>query len=595
MTVSKMGDTTDSEAEIQFPHANIVAARAIRGVLESSLGPLSHDTLIESRSGKTEREPGEPETRVDTVSSDGATILEELPVEHPMGPIIRRLVAPERPGTTDVEGELVPDGISTTVVLLGALLDEGERLLEMGVHPTTIEDGYSAALDCIEQTVGSLSRPLESFDDPTAAAEMVARSAMTGNDVGNGRETWASGAVEAARQIGMPDEETLAVRQIRSGSIDDSRLVFGTVLDRNDICDDRMPSQVTDANVLIISGFKRGKANDGKTGGLQDPDFQQDGERLVIDSPDDIDAFDDVFADRREQVVAGLVEAGVDVVVTRTGINDAYQELLVEHGIVGIRGVNRLKLAQLASATGATPVVDPTDVTPADLGHAGLVEQQTIDKRQGRRKRRRMVVFDKCSDPASVTFLLRGVHGQLGAQAATEIRKAVAAVATAMGETTGPAGVLPGGGATELELASALRDAALEADGREQLAVQAFADATDRFVSTLARNAGMDTLTTLASLREATTSATNGTAPGLVFPAGEIDDVLEAGLLDPTAIRLRCYQHAVDVASLVLRVDDALDATFSEEPTQPGEAIYDEHAENHQAYLDEQDDTIWHE
>ncbi|WP_076610571.1 TCP-1/cpn60 chaperonin family protein [Natronorubrum thiooxidans] len=590
-----MEDGPETGGELQFPHANIVAARAVTGALESSVGPLSHDTLIAGGSSDGEREPGEPPARVDTISSDGATILEELPIEHPMGPIIRRLVAPERPGTTDVVGELVPDGIGTTVVLLGALLEEGERLIKLGVHPTTIEEGYSAALEQVEHTIQSLSRPLESFAEPTAAAEMVASSAMTGNDIGNARAAWAAGAVEAARQVGMPNEETFAIRQLRSGSIAESRLVSGTVLDRNEVCNERMPYRVEDANVLVLSGFKRGKANDGKTGGLQDPDFQQDGERLIVDSPDDIDAFDDVFVSRREQVVAGLVEAGVDVVVTRVGINDAYQELLAEHGIMGIRGVNRLKLTQLARATGATPVVDPTDVTPADLGFAGLVEQQVIDKRQGRRKRRRMMVFDECPDPESVTFLLHGVHGQLGEQAATEVRKAVAAVATANGETVGPSGVVPGGGATELEIASSLRAAALDADGREQLAFEAFADATEQFVSTLARNAGMDPLTTLTNLREATTNATNGTTPGLVFPAGKIDDVLEAGLLDPTAIRLRCYQHAVDVALLVLRVDDAIDATFTDEPTEPGDAIYDEHAEHHQEYLDERDDTIWHQ
>ncbi|QFU81811.1 TCP-1/cpn60 chaperonin family protein [Natronorubrum aibiense] len=589
-----MEDGAETGGEIQFPHANIVAARAVTGVLESSVGPLSHDTLITGRP-PGDREPGEPETLTDTISSDGATILEELPIEHPMGPIIRRLVAPERPGTTDVVGELVPDGVGTTVVLLGALLAEGERLLEQGLHPTTIEEGYSLGLERVERTLQSLSRPLEEFDDPTAAAEMVARSAMTGNDIGNARDVWAAGAVEAARQVGMPDEETLAIRQIRSGSIADSRLVSGTVLDRNEICDDRMPRRIEDANVLVLSGFKRGKANDGKTGGLQDPDFQQDGERIVVDSPDEIAEFDEVFVRRREQVVAGLVDAGVDVVVTRTGINDAYQDLLVEHGIVGIRGVNRLKLTQLAQATGATPVVDPTDVTPADLGSAGLVEQQVIDQRQGRRKRRRMVVFDDCSDPESVTFLLHGAHGQLGEQAATEIRKAVAAVATATGQTTGPAGVLPGGGATELAVAQSLRRDALDVDGRKQLVLEAFADATEQFVSTLARNAGMDTLTTLTNLREATTNATNGTSPGLVLPEKRVGDVLKAGLLDPTGIRLRCYRHAVDVAVLILRVDDAIDATFTDEPTEPGDAIYDEHAELHQEYLDEQDETIWHQ
>jgi archaeal chaperonin len=588
-----MDPETDAGATLQFPHANITAARAVAGVLESSLGPLSHDTLIPSRADKGDREVGEPETRVDIVSSDGATILEELPIEHPIGPIIRRMVGTERKGTTDVIGEQISDGITTTVILLSGLLNEGERLIEMGVHPTSIEHGYALGFKHAQETMRSLSRPLESFPDTQAANELVARSAMTGNDVAGARKTWAKGAVEAARYVGMPDEETLAVRQIRSGSVADSRLVYGTVLDRDAVCHDRMPTRVTDANVLVLTGYKHGKANDGKTGGLQDPDMQRDGERIAIESLDDIDEFAAVFAERRSDVVDGLVDAGVDVVVTRLGINDAYQDLLADHGIMGIRGVNRLKLAQLAKATGATPVIDPTDVSPTDLGYAGVVEEQVIDQRKGRRKRRRMMVFDDCPDPESVTFLLHGVHGQLGEQAATEIRKAAGAVAIANGQTRAPGGVVPGGGATEVQIAQRIREVAPSVDSRGQLALESFAKATEHLVSALARNAGMDSLTTLTDLQELNTR--NGTTPGLVLPEQQLDDAWNAGVFDPLGVRLSAYERAVDVALLVLRVDDAIDATFTKEPTQPGDAIYDEHTEKHQDYLEERDDTIWHQ
>ncbi|WP_137291285.1 TCP-1/cpn60 chaperonin family protein [Natronorubrum halophilum] len=584
------------EVVLTFPRANIVAVEAVSGVLESTLGPLSRDTLIGTGQSRAQKQdPARPDMNEYTISSDGATILEELPIEHPMGPVIRRLAGSERPGETAVVGEAIPDGVASTVVLLGALLQEAEALLELGVHPTTVEEGYQAGLECARRTMRSVARPVESFADPAATKEAVARSAMTGNDVGNARETWAKLAVEAAERVGMPDEETLAVRQLRSGSIADSRLVRGTVLDRNEICSDLMPTRKEDASVLVLTGFKRGKANDGKTGGLQDPDIQRDDERIRIDSPDDVEAFDDVFVRWREEVVAGLVDAGVDVVVTRVGISDEYQELLAERGIIGVRGVNRLKLTQLARATGATPVVDPTDVTASDLGHAGLVEQRTIDRRKGRRKRRRMVVFDECDDPESVTFLLRGVHGQVAEQATTELRKATAAVAVANGETIAPPGVLPGGGATELEVATAIRERALAEHDRRQLALYAFADATDRFVSTLARNAGMDPMQTVANLREATEHAEDDAQRGLILPEKTIGDPYAFGVLDPVATRLECYVSAVEVAIRILRVDDTLDATFSKEPTKPGDAIYDEHAEKHQDYLEEKDDTIWHQ
>ncbi|ELY65518.1 TCP-1/cpn60 chaperonin family protein [Natrinema versiforme] len=585
----------DSETgtEIEFPQANIAAARAVSTALESTVGPTPRDTLIVNQLA-AQQDPDPGQTAIDdyTVSSDGATILDALPLSHPIAPVIRRIVGPERPGETDVDGEAIPDGVSSTVVLLGALLEESESLLERGVHPSTIERGYLAGLEHATRTLRSLSRPIGSFPDERAANVSIARSAMTGNDVGGQGDTWAEIAAEAVASVGPPDEVSFAVRQLRSGSIADSRLVRGTVLDRDEIVDDRMPRTVTDATVLALEGFKRDTANDGKTGGLRDPDFQRDGERILIDSPDEIGEYEAVFERRRERIADGLVEAGVDVVATRLGINDAFQDLLADRGIVGIRGVNRLKLTQLARATGATLVTDPDDIDPAHLGTAGLVEERRVEPRRNRKARRPIVVFDDCPEPASVTVMLRGVRGQLAEQATTEVRKAAAAVAAANGHGIARPGVLPGGGAPELQVARTVREAAPGVDSRTQLALEAFADAADGFVSLLARNAGLDPQTTLATLR-ARTDGDATASVGLSLPDGAITDAFAAGIVDPLDVRLGCYEAAVEVATMILRVDDAIDATFGKEPTEPGDAIYDEHAEKHQDHLEETEDTIW--
>lgn len=354
-----------------------------------------------------------------------------------------------------------------------------------------------------------------------------------------------------------------------------------------------MPKRITDANVLVLSGYTRGNISDGMTGGLQDPNVQRDGERIEINSPDDVEKFDRVFSERRERIVAGLTEAGVDVVVTRLGISSEFQDLLVEHDIVGVRRVNRRKLTQLKRAIGATEVRDPTDVSPSDLGHVGVLEQKLTEKRRGRRRRRRILVFDGCCDPESVTVLLQGASGQTKDQAATTIRKGATATAIARGLTPQVGGVVPGGGAPEMQIATAVRGRATAEDSRSQLALEAFADATERLVFVLAKNSGLDPLDTVSELRARETTSDDAIQIGLNLPTGTVTDVLDAGILDPVATRMNCYETAVDVAVMILRVDDAIDAIATQTPTDPDDTIYDDEAEKHHEYLEEHDDTRW--
>ena len=183
-----------AEPEPEFPQANIVAVRTMAEVLRSTLGPRSSDKLVvNALASETERQDFRDNLPTDdyTVANDGATILQELPTQHPIAPIVLRVIGPERPGDTDVVGQDIYDGISTTVVLTGALLDEAENLLEQGVHPYDIRRGYVAAAEAARERLGELSRPLDDFDDPDAAAVAVARTAMTGNDIGGAADRWA--------------------------------------------------------------------------------------------------------------------------------------------------------------------------------------------------------------------------------------------------------------------------------------------------------------------------------------------------------------------------------------------------------------------
>lgn len=562
----------------EFPAANITAVQAIAELLRTTLGPTPQDTLVitqlETRSGDADR--GIPGADEYIVTSDGATLLEELPLEHPIAPVLLRIIGPERPGETDVEGQRIPDGITTTVVLCSALLTEAQTLLEKGLHPTTVGRGYGTALSAVMDTLADASRDLASLETPTAAASAVARTAMTGNDVGAFADEWSSLAVDAVDTVGPPDETTFAVRQFSKGRIEESRLVRGAVLDRYHRPHPELPRRKRDAAVLALGG----QDNHGLQ--VREPESL---ESIRVDSIATTAALADQEEARRRSVVADLADLGVDVVVTQSGIDRRYLKLLADAGILGVRGVTKLDFLHICRATGATAVVDPSDVTTADLGHAGVVAERRVEPRRHRRKQRRMLVFDECLSPGTVTAVLSGVSGQLSEQMTRQIRKATAAVAATRGLGHYRPGVVPGGGAMELRIARTLRTTALSVDSREQLAIEAYADAAERLVTTLTKNGGCDPVPTVAELYAAHERGAEQT--GMVFPGGTIENTVEAGVLDPFAYRRRQFVSATAVCRLLLTIDDAIDAEFTKERTDLGEAIYDDPAARHATSLED--------
>ncbi len=561
-----VGKTATGMEGAEFPETNMRAVQAVAGALASTLGPTPRDKLIVTPldAPQPDDSSGQPDSQFE-VATDGATILQQLPLEHPIGPLVKRMTGPERPGDTDVEGQDIPDGVTTGVVLAASLLDEAENLLEMGVHPTDIRRGFQVAADTTMETLRSLARPLDLSEREQAQA--VARSAMNGNDIGGLVDTWASLAVDVVKQVGQPNAKTFAIRTKRTGRISDSRLVYGTILDRNGRADQRMPEVVEDASVLVLGGHG--------TGGLSDPTLEKD---WTASSAEDVDlsGLATAFDDRREDILTDIVTAGVDVILAREGIISEYSAALADHGILGIRRVNRLKLAQAARATGATIVNDPSDISPDHLGWAKQVSVQNHDPRPGRRRKRKMTVIEDCEDPDSVTALLTGTFDQGGEQLTRQLRKGAAAVAAAAGYGTDHTGYLPGGGAVDVAVANRLRNVATAEDSKAQLAVEGFADAAEMVPFTIAKNAGADPTVVVADIRSE--QAATDERYGFVASGRSVADVLDAGVLDSHVVRRRAYTTATQVANLILGIDDAVKATFTFERSDPEDTIYDKRA-----------------
>jgi len=582
MTAQAPDDSGESDFKVSFPEANIEAVRGMAKTLATTLGPTPRDKLVVNTLATREDtgHPAVPAIDDYVATSDGTTILTKIPLRHPIAPIVRDVTGPDRPGETDVEGKDIPDGVTTTLVLAGALLNEAATLLERGVHPRDVTRGFHVGADVAKETLDELARPPEEFPNGNGL-HAAARTAMTGNDVGGHADRWAQFAADAVKTVGRPTERSFAVRQTSDGSVDDSRLVRGAVLDANCIVHDRMARAVSDADVLVIGGHDRG--------GLQDPEVN---ERYVAtpESPEQVEGFRNLFADNRHAVVERIGDVGADVVVTQLGITQEYQSLLADLGVVGIRNVTSLDLLQVASATGAAVVKNPEDVHADHLGHAGRVRELTVGSRRDETGASQMVVFEDCSDPDAVTVLLHGVTERLGEQATTQVRKAANAAAVAAGKTALRGGIVPGGGATDIAIANRVRDLATADATRVQLATNAFADAVTQVVATLASNGGMDPIDTVASLRR--DHANGEPSTGLVFPSRTTGDTWSAGIVDPAGIRREQYTKAVQVANVVLSIDDAVDATFSEDLSGTEDAIFEKPAERHEEHVAE-NETRW--
>jgi chaperonin GroEL (HSP60 family) len=577
---------------IRFPEANISAVAGIAGALATTFGPTPNDKFVGKEIG-SRNDPDPYTVPYDdyVVTSDGASILEALPLEHPIAPVVRRIAGPEIPGESGTDGEQIVDGTTGTFILTASLLHEAGDLIEKGLHPTEIRRGYLAGLSVSREALSAARQPLSAFGNQRDTELAVARTAMTGNDVGGRGEMWAEFAVEAARTVGYPTPGRFGIEQVKAGSIADSQLIRGTVLPRNEVAHDEMPTSVSDATVLVLEGYKREDAGDGRVGGLRDPELQADA-TIQLDADTDASAFEAVHVKRRQRIIESLLEHDIDVVVSRLGINDAFMRLLVEHDIMAIRSVNRVKLERIARSTGAVMLKDPEDIQASDLGTAGVVEQQFAEKRHGRRKRRRIILFDDCPAPESVTVLLRGSWSDLADEATRELRKATAAVATARGDGDHPDGVVPGGGGVDMGVSREVRAAAPRDSSRSQLAMEAFADAVEKILWGLAKNGGLDPLGTLADLRAA---AADGYEVGIRFPDGDVGNVTDANVFDPYATKASSYKTAVQVTNLILGIDDAIDAEFTETPADEGDAIFDDRAEKHADHLEEEgtEGTVW--
>lgn len=493
--------------------SNIMAAKAVAGAVRTTLGPKGMDKMLVDTMGDV------------VITNDGVTILKEMDIEHPAAKMMVEIAK-----TQDQE---VGDGTTTAVILAGELLKQAEGLLDQEVHPTVIAAGYRAAADKSMEILKDLAVSVSKKDDNLL--QKIAITAMTGKGSESARDELAVMAVNAIKSVvdedGTVDTDNITVEKKVGGGITDSTLVGGVVIDKERL-HPGMPKKVTDARIALLSAA------------LEIEKTEVDA-KIQITSPNQLQAFLDQEEAMLKDMVDRILAAGANVVFVQKGIDDLAQHFLAKAGIYSVRRVKKSDMEKLARATGGRIISSIHDLSEKDLGRAGLVEERKVSDEK-------MTFIEECENPKSVSIILRGGTEHV----VDELERAMEDALRVVGVAVEDRMLVVGGGAPEVELALRLRAFASTVGGREQLAIEAFADAMEIVPKTLAENAGLDQIDTLVALRSAHERGMK--AAGLNMDSGKPEDMLKLGVVEPLRVKTQAINSAAEAAAMILRIDDVI-------------------------------------
>ncbi|MFW5955912.1 MAG: thermosome subunit beta [Halorhabdus sp.] len=494
---------------------NLAAARAVAQSVRSTLGPKGMDKMLVSQIGDV------------TITNDGVTILQEMDIDNPTAEMIIEVA--------EAQEDEAGDGTTTAVSIAGELLGNAEELLEQDIHPTAIIRGFDMAVKQAREEIDDIATAVDPDDEEILKA--VAETSMTGKGAELNLDLLSDLVVSAVQAVSVEADDGSTVVDL--GFIDieskpgrpsgDSKLVEGAVVDEDPVHED-MPTALEDASVLLLDTP------------LELDETESDAQ-LSVDDPEQLQQFIEQEEAQLREMVETIAEAGVDVVFCQKGIDDMVEHLLAKEGILAVERTKKSDIEFLTEVLGAHIVSDLESIDSDALGTGDITRNDTDEW------------FTVESEGGhGVTLLIRGSTEHVSDELERGINDALDVVAS----TVSDGRVLAGGGATEVELAGRIRDYADSVSGREQLAVEAFADAFELVPRVLAENAGLDSIDTLVELRSAHEAGEE--RAGLNVFTGEVVDTYEEGVVEPAHAKSQAISSAAEAANLVLKIDDIIQA-----------------------------------
>jgi len=515
--ILKEGTTRSRGKEAQ--RNNIMAARVIGEVLKTTLGPKGMDKMLIDSLGDI------------TITNDGAAILKEIDVEHPAAKMMVEIAK--------TQDDMVGDGTTTAVVLASELLKKAEELLDQNIHPIILVSGYRKASQKAIEIINKIAIPLDLNDRKTLLK--VALTSMSSKSLGSAKEHLAEISIDAVGQIAekrgdkiIADIDNIQLVKKTGKSLLETQLIQGIIIDK-EVVNPGMPKTKENPKILLLDSALE----------IEKTEISAE---IRIKDPSQMKAFLDQESDMMQKMVTKVKASGADVVFCQKGIDDMVQHFLSKAGIMAARRVKESDMEKLARATGGRIISQLDDLKPADLGTAGLVEERKIGDDK-------MIFVEKCKDPHSVAILIRAGLERAVDEAERAIIDSLSVVSDVMENNK----IVAGGGAVEIEVAKELRKYATKVGGREQLAVEAFADAMEVIPRALAENGGLEPIDILVELRSRHDAA-DGKNIGINVFTGKLQDSVENGVIEPIVVKEQAIKSAAESAAMILRIDDVITA-----------------------------------
>src|SRR5436309_3220478 len=511
---------------------NIAAAKAVADAVRSTLGPRGMDKMLVDSLGDV------------VITNDGVTILKEIDIEHPAAKMLVEVAK--------TQDEEAGDGTTTAVVLAGELLKRAEDLIEQNIHPTVIAAGYRQAADKAREVLEKVAMKISVNDLDTL--KKVAMTAMSSKSASGHKELLADVSVKAVTTVAeqradgthFVDDDNIQIVKKQGGSIADTELVDGIIVDKERV-HPGMPSEVKEGKIALVDAALEVKKTEIDA-------------KIEITDPTQLQAFLNEEEGMLKRMVETVRKSGANVHFCQKGIDDLAQHYLAKQDIYAVRRVKKSDMEKLAKATGGKIVTKLDELAKDDLGYAKLVYEKKIGDDE-------MTFVTGCKNPKAVSILIRGGTEHVVDELERSLEDAVSVVSVAIEDGK----YITGGGSTAMEIALGLRDYASTVGGREQIAIEAFADAAEIIPRTLAENAGLDPIDTLIDMRKAHKNGNKHAAVN-VF-TGKIEDARKNEVLEPIRVGLQALSSATDAAVMILRIDDVFDHAIAALPGDAGAGV----------------------
>jgi len=497
--------------------SHIQAAKTVASTLRTSLGPKGLDKMMVSSDNDV------------TVTNDGATILKMMDVDHEVAKLMVQL--------SQSQDDEIGDGTTGVVVLCGALMEQAESLIDKGIHPIRIADGFELAAQC---AVKHLDEVADKFEIDHKNPENLVQVAMTtlGSKIVNKcHRMMAEIAVDAILSVADIERkdvnfELIKVESKVGGRMEDSMLVKGVIVDK-DFSHPQMPKELKDVKLAILTcPFE--------------PPKPKTKHKLDVTNAEDYRKLRQYEIEKFDEMVSQVKDAGATLAICQWGFDDEANHLLLQRELPAVRWVGGPEIELIAIATGGRIVPRFQELTGDKLGSAGLVREMTFGTTKDR-----MLVIEKCKNSKAVTIFLRGGTKMIIEEAKRSMHDALCAVRNLVRDSR----VVYGGGASEITCALAVSREADKIKTIEQYAFRAFSDALESIPIALAENSGMDPIQTLTKIKAQQVAEKNPALGVDCMGHGDFDmkkqHVIESLHSKKSQILLACQ-----LVKMILKIDD---------------------------------------